>query len=183
MKSQERARRPELDHPLKTIIALIFSLCNLFKSDYHKLIINALPTNTREGPNPPRGDEPLHEGRLQSSGVRLHPSAHLHSLLPQLRPFRLGQHLQNLRRCLRHQSPLSLQKDSQKVSPSRISPAWEIPKFLTEYVRSTSLTAVQMMLMRRILCFLCKHLGNKQSSSPFTQTTSFWPTSSLPSTY
>jgi hypothetical protein len=41
----------------------------------------------------------------------------------------------------------------------------ELPKLLIAYVKSTSLTAVQMMLMRRILCFLCKYYSNKQSNN------------------
>lgn len=50
-----------------------------------------------------------------------------------------------------------------------ISPIREIVKFIWDYIKSTSLTAVQMMLMRRILCILATYYRNGQSKKSIIQ--------------
>ena len=64
---------------------------------------------------------------------------------------------------------IQIKKDVEKVLAILISPIREIVKFIWDYIKSTSLTAVQMMLMRRILCILATYYRNGQSKTSFIQ--------------
>ncbi len=71
--------------------------------------------------------------------------------------------------CVFGSATIQIKKDVEKVLAILISPVREIIKFIWDYIKSTSLTAVQMMLMRRILCILATHYRNGQSKTSIIQ--------------
>lgn len=71
-----------------------------------------------------------------------------------------------------------LKSISKEYLKPKCSPLRESLKFIVSYLKSTSLTAVQMMIMRRVLCFLCRYYSNKQSTSVLSEPISLLLTSS-----